>query len=410
MNCFQRHSRLSILKDLPVAAFAAVIVVMTLVAAPRAQGQTYTVLHVFAGGSTDGSDPNGEMIRDDAGNLYGTTNGGGTSDGGTVFKLDPSGVLTILSSLDGHPDAGLFRDPAGNLYGTTMQGGRGNNGTVFMLDTNNVLTTLYTFKGGTDGAQPQFKLVSVNGELYGTTRFGGDLDCTCGVVFKVTKSGKEEVLYRFTGGADGAQPQGLVRDSAGNLYGVATSDTLPSFGTVFELDTAGVFTVLYTFKGGADGENPVGRLIRDTNGNIHGVTAAGGDPGGGTVFRLDAAGNKTVLHNFFAYGGGYQPVDGLIDVAGTLYGTTLSGGDFPKDCPDGCGLLYQIGKTGQYTVLHRFAGLAAGDGNSPNIGQLTLGADGSIYGATSIGGNTCPDGNGATLGCGVIFKYTPASE
>lgn len=232
---------------------------MLLVASSPADAQTYTVIHTFAGGAADGSSPNGEMIPDDTGNLYGTTSGGGTSDGGTVFKLDQSGVVTILSSLDGHTDAGLFRDPEGNLYGTTTQGGANGNGTVFKLDTNNVLTTLYTFKNGTDGAQPQFRMVSINGELYGTTRFGGDLNCTCGVIFKVTKGGRETVLYRFTGGADGAQPQGLVRDSAGNLYGAASSITTPDFGTVFELDTAGVFTVLYTFTGGTDGGIQRGR-------------------------------------------------------------------------------------------------------------------------------------------------------
>jgi uncharacterized repeat protein (TIGR03803 family) len=378
--------------------------------------QTYTVLHVFTGGPTDGALPNGELVQDAAGNLYGTTSAGGAEHEGVVFKLDTSGAITILSSVDGGPAAGLFRDPEGNLYGTTAQGGAGGNGTVFKLDTNNVLTTLYSFKNGSDGSAPNSKLVSINGELYGTTRNGGDPNCTCGVIFKVTKDGKEEVLYVFRGETSETsqgQSQGLVRDAAGNLYGgfteegITNTDQCPDgCGIIFKLDTAGVFTVLYSFAGGTDGLNPVGRLIRDTNGNIHGVTASGGDIGGGTVFRLDANGDKTVLHNFFGFGGGHDPDNGLLDVGGILYGTTAVGGDFPKACPDGCGVLYQVGKTGQYAVLHRFGGLGAEDGNSPAIGQLTLGADGSIYGAASIGGSVCPEGGGATLGCGVIFKYT----
>jgi uncharacterized repeat protein (TIGR03803 family) len=376
-----------------------------------AQSQTYTVLHVFAGGATDGALPNGELIQDAAGNLYGTASAGGADHHGVVFKLDTTGAVTILSNIGGNPVVGLFRDSEGDLYGTTSQGGAGN-GTVFRLDTNNVLTTLYTFKGGTDGGAPDSTLVSINGALYGTTRFGGDLNCACGVIFRVTKTGKEEVLHRFTGGTDGGEAQGLVRDTAGNLYGgfsgegVINTDQCPTgCGIVFKLDTAGVFTVLYAFAGGTDGLIPMGRLIRDTNGNIHGVTASGGEAGGGIVFRLDASGNKTVLHNFFGFGGGHDPDNGLLDVGGALYGTTALGGDFSKACPDGCGVLYQIAKTGQYTELHRFAGLAAEDGNSPAVGQLTLGADGSIYGAASIGGSVCPDAT--TLGCGVIFKYTP---
>src|SRR6202035_2824707 len=124
----------------------------------------------------------------------------------------------------------------------------------------------------------------------------------------------------------------------------------------------------YAFTGGSDGGTPVGRLTMDTNGNIHGVTRSGGDPkcNCGVVFRLDSNGNETVVHRFFSGGGGSIPLVGLLDVGGVLYGTTAGGGD--SACGGGCGVLYEISKTGQYTVLHRFGGLAGSDGAASQIG------------------------------------------
>lgn len=285
---------------------------------------------------------------------------------------------------------------------------------MFKLDTNNTLKTLHSFignlNGAGDGQGPRARLVTRNGDLYGITAFGGgSTNCNdgCGTIFKMTTGGTETVLYRFTGGSDGANPQGVIRDSEGNLYGIASSGGTGE-GTVWKLDTLGVFTVLYSFTGGADGGKPMGRLIRDTNGNIHGVTASGGDAtcNCGVVFRLDANGNETILHKFFGYGGGFEGFVGLLDVGGTLYGTTLSGGDPTCNSGGGCGVLYQIGKTGQYAVLHRFAGATTRDGAYNIFGSLSLGADGSIYGATWYGGagTSC---SGSIPGCGVIFKYTP---
>ena len=220
----------------------------------------------------------------------------------------------------GEPSAPLFRDPAGNLYGTTVVGGdpKCTCGTIFKLDTSNVLTVLHTFKGGIDGARPISGILSVSGTLYGTTQFGGT-GCAdfqgCGVLFKLTAGGNYDVLHRFDGITDGSDPRGLIRDPAGNIYGVANSDTAEgNQGTIFELDTTGAFTLLYTFPGGSPGAGPTGRLTRDANGVFHGATLSGGDAtcDCGVVFRLDAAGNESVVHTFFGGGGGGEP-SGIVD-------------------------------------------------------------------------------------------------
>jgi uncharacterized repeat protein (TIGR03803 family) len=371
-----------------------------------AQAQTYAVLHEFAGKPNDGAFANGELTQDSAGNFYGTTASGGANDYGTIFKMDQEGEVTIVHSFaddgnGGGPLGGLLLDGQGNLYGTTAE-------TVFRFDTNsNALKTLHEFGLGDDGGGTNSRMVTINGDLYFVTGSNGAncVNSGCGRILKMTKGGTETVLYTFTGGTDGALPQGLTRDSAGNLYGVALENfTAPGAGTVFKLDTAGVFTVLYTFTGGADGGFPRGRLIIDASGNLHGVTYQGGDSkcDCGAVFRLDSSGHETVVHKFFGGGGGSYPLVGLLDVGGVLYGTTAGGGDFA--CTGGCGVLYQISKTGKYTVLHRFGGLAGSDGAGSESGALMLGSDGSIYGATYFGGISCTENS---QGCGTIFKYTP---
>jgi len=387
---------------------------------PTSHGQTYTVFHSFSG--DDGFYPNGPLITDSAGNLYGTTYRGGAFDMGTVFKINPAGVETVLHSFTGGaggsgPLAGLFRDSEGNFYGTTWNCAPSTIppcGTVFKLDTSKVFSVIYVFNGPGDGSQPNSKLVSINGELYGTTVAGGTGPCSfgCGTIYKVSKTGSESVLYSFRGRVDGTGPQGLVRDSAGNLYGAtfqSCTTNIPSlqdsddcglgFGNVFELDTHGTFKVIHTFNYPAEGGGPVRRVIRDVNGIIHGTTESGGDSNCncGVVYRLDANGNETILHKFFGRQSGSMPYGGLLDVAGTLFGTTISdGGDLSCPLNDHCAVLFQVGKSGHYTVLHHFTGGI--DGLSP-VGELTLGTDGSIFGVTQAGGQPGS--------FGTIFKYTP---
>jgi len=248
-----------------------------------------TVLHSFAGAPTDGAFPVSGLIRDKAGNFYGTTRFGGASDFGTVFKLDSTGKETVLYSFTGGDDggdlqAGVVRDSAGNLYGTTIEGGTFGVGVVFKLDPTGKETVQYHFTGGADGALPYARLVRDKaGNLYGATAYGG---LGCGVVFRLDSTGNETVLYSFTCGADGAQPRaGLLRDKAGNLYGTTESGGNSNFGVVFKLDITGEETVLHTFTG-PDGLQVDAGLVRDPKGNLYGTTVGGGASGNGVVFKL----------------------------------------------------------------------------------------------------------------------------
>lgn len=288
-----------------------------------------TVLHAFTAG-TDGYQPIAGVIRDAAGNLYGTTQGG-TSGFGAVYKLDATGRLTVLYSFTrgtdgGNPIAGVILDSAGNLYGTTSGGGTAGGGVVYKLDAAGHETVLYSFAGFPDGSLPNSSLIRDSaGNFYGTTLFGGAADF--GAVYKLDTAGHETVLYSFTNGQDGSYPEGgVIRDQAGNLYGTAQNGGTANQGVVYKLDTTGHQTVLYSFTGGADGSQPYAGVIRDMAGNLYGTTLYGG-AAEGVVFKLDTAGHETVLYNFMGATGGAWPYSGLIlDSAGNLYGTTSSGG------------------------------------------------------------------------------------
>jgi uncharacterized repeat protein (TIGR03803 family) len=333
-----------------------------------------TSLYSFNRNTSDGRTPTvGPLLRDRAGNLYGTTEAGGdlkcvsvnpSQKGcGTVFKLSPEGKETILHSFNGSPSdgatplAGLTADSAGNLYGTTYVGGSGCTdgagggcGTVFKITPAGVETVLYSFSGGADGSTPDYVnlLIDSAGNLYGTTLRGGDLNCPgssregCGVVFKIDATGQETVLYAFTGGVTGGYPQaGLARDSLGNLYGTATAggNTCPLCDLIYKVDPAGNETVLYLFSSEEIGgtQSP---LLLDAAGNLYGTTPYGGAFQQGNVFELTSQGVYTSLHDFEETDGLY-PEAGLVrDNAGNLYGTTLQGGTF--SCSNGCGVIFEI--------------------------------------------------------------------
>jgi uncharacterized repeat protein (TIGR03803 family) len=252
------------------------------------------VLHRFTGG-TDGGLPFGGVIRDSHGNLYGTTEIGGTLGAGTIFKVDPSGTETILYSFAAQPDAqypeaALIRDEAGNFYGTTSAGGVYGLGTVFELDTSGHESVLYSFAGSfnSDGQGPDTALLrSPNGDLYGTTFQGGN---GIGTVFKVDTSGHETILHAFGSVPnDGAYPESpLAFDSQGNIYGTTIQGGtvgLPG-GILFQISAEGSYSVVYDFGGKADGSAPAGPLLPGLDGSFFGTTSSGGVEGPGTVYQL----------------------------------------------------------------------------------------------------------------------------
>jgi uncharacterized repeat protein (TIGR03803 family) len=196
-------------------------------------------------GGSDGKNPfYSGLIHDKAGNFYGTTEEGGSAGAGTIFKFAPGQGETVLYSFKsgndgGYPVATLFLDKAGNLYGTTNGGGAGDFGTVFKLAPNGTETVLYSFQGGSDGAYPLSSLFEdASGNLYGTTG-GGDVGNDFGTVFKLAPNGTETVLYAFTGGSDGSQPQGGLiansTDQKGALFGTTAYGGANGYGTVFSV-------------------------------------------------------------------------------------------------------------------------------------------------------------------------------
>jgi uncharacterized repeat protein (TIGR03803 family) len=315
---------------------------------------TETVLYTFTGG-TDGGGPFAGLVRDDVGNLYGTTAFGGdvTCGCGTVFKLDPTtDKETVLYSFTGYPvdgaqpQASVVRDKVGNLYGVASGGGAYGDGIAFKLDTTGKETLLHTFTGGVDGASSIGELILDGiGNLYGTTFYGGGREF--GVAFKLNKSGKLTLLHTFTGTPDGQQPHGgVIRDAAGNLYGTTSVGGANGWGTVFKVDKTGRETVLYSFTGGAGGgRTRGGSLVRDSVGSLYGTTFSGGGgscqaggygAGCGVVFKLEKTGTEIGLHSFTGSDGA-QPRAGLLrDAAGNLYGTTTEGG------ANGKGVVFKI--------------------------------------------------------------------
>ncbi len=311
---------------------------------------TLTVLHTFTGGA-DGAAPAGTLLLDSAGDLFGTTGDGGnincylgTMGCGTVYKLDAAGNKTMLyafpGSLDGSfPNGGLVEDAKGNLYGTTAWGGVATCnqcGTVFKLRaTGGTETILHKFTGRGDGNLVYAGVIrDAAGNLYGTSYYGGAYNL--GAVFKVDSTGKESVLHSFSG-ADGETPADPLLESGAYLYGVARGGGSYSIGTLFKVDKSGNVTVLHSFGAQTDGRQPQGALIHDAAGNLYGTTFSGGAFGCGTVFKMDATGKETILYSFGCGADGLGPNAGVIlDTAGNLYGTTQSAGAF------GWGTIFKI--------------------------------------------------------------------
>jgi len=311
-------------------------------------------------------------------------------------------LYSFTGGADGTQPNGLVRDSAGNLYGTARYGGDLNCsehqgcGTAFKLDQTGTLTVLHTFTGGADGALPEGTLVlDATGDLFGTTVYGGNIYCGnsggCGTVFKLNATGKKTLLYAFPSSLEASLPGGsVIEDASGNLYGTTAwggGATCINCGTVFKLQaTGGSFTVLHSFSGGTDGQLPYAGLLRDAAGNLFGTTYLGGTFNGGTAFKIDSAGKETLLHSFGSSPDGIDPIAGLVADGAYLYGSTPNGGAYSV------GALFKLDKFGNETVLHSFG--AQTDGVQPE-GALVHDAAGNLYGVTFSGGE---------FGYGTVFK------
>jgi uncharacterized repeat protein (TIGR03803 family) len=372
------------------------------------------VLYNFTGGA-DGALPHSSLTYHD-GSFYGATAAGGATDNGVVFRLQRVGnnwVETVLYAFTGDNDGlGPFSDvvfdAAGNIYGNTTFGGTNGFGDIYKLTPSGSGYTesiIHTFTGGADGGSPSQAgklLLDGRGNVYGTTLVGGAFNF--GAVFELTPAGSgytESVLYSFTGGADGAAPEGNLIRRGSSLFGVTFSGGEFGFGTVFRLTlSAGIWTekVLYSFTGGADGGAPFGGLVFDESGNLYGTTSGeGGLFGDGTVFQLknsSAGWTQTVLHSFIGGEDGQSPEAALIlGPNGNLYGTTV--GLFLSGPPFGTVFQLSPSQSGwTQTVLHNFAG--------GSDGEYCFGAvvfqGGTLYGTTRGGGSQ---------GEGTIFEVAP---
>jgi uncharacterized repeat protein (TIGR03803 family) len=364
-----------------------------------------TVVYAFKGPPADATRPSANLINV-GGVLYGTTATGGTNNDGTVFSVTKSGAEKVVYSFCSQPNCADGSAPqaslislGGMIYGTTYSGGSEGWGTVFSVTTAGVEKVIHSFgthshPGGDEGHFPASALIYMSGKFYGITLGGGHgARHSHGTVFSVTKAGVETVLYAFCAQPptciDGTGPLPGLINVGGVLYGTTVGGGPTQQGTVFSLTTAGVETTVCSCS--------LDNLI-NVGGTFYG-TGGGGANNYGAVFSLTTAGVKTVLYSFCQVqpecADGADPDAGLINVKGTLYGTTEHGG------ANGYGTVFSVTTTGHEAVVYSFAG--DGDGEFPQASLLNVG--GVLYGTTSEGatfGGVCQ-----SIGCGAVFSLAP---
>lgn len=403
----------------------AVLAAVFLVVSVSASAQTFKTITQF--GELNGAVPSGVLVQGTNGNLYGTTQSGGSAEGGTVFRASTSGAVTTIHNFcskancaDGSlPMGGVVLGSDGNLYGTTYAGGTQGQGTIFKITTTGSFTTLYNFcsqSNCTDGASPRAGLLQASdGSFYGTTIAGGAANS--GTVFKVTPTGTLTNLYSFcsrSNCADGLSPEGgVIQGSDGNFYGMTSQGgAFGSGGTVFRVTSAGVLTTLYSFcslADCADGSAPYAALALGSDGNFYGTTSGGGSASKGSAFKITPSGLLTTLYSFCVQTNctdGEYPYAGLAQGNdGNFYGATQAGGAKSNSvtCSFGCGTYFQLTPAGALNTLYNFcSSLNCTDGAGPVAG-VGLGQDGNFYGSTAYGG-LCV----ARLeGCGTLFSWSP---
>src|ERR1039458_5637979 len=396
----------NVLSKLNWGTRACAVLVLCATTAIALPAQTLTTLYSFCSQSRcpDGANPEAGLVQATNGDLYGTTSGFFVNGYGTVFKIPPGGTLTTLygfcsqtNCADGDaPQAGLVQAANGDLYGTTQYGGtNGDYGTVFKITPSGTLTTLYSFCSQTncaDGDEPVSGLVqAANGDFYGTTG-GGGANVYYGTVFKITPSGTLTTLYNFcpqSGCTDGGNPDAaLVQAANGDLYGTTYNGGTNGQGTVFKITPSGTLTTLYSFcpQSGCTDGHPDAGLVQAANGDFFGTTYYGGARlYGGTVFKITPSGTLTPLYRFCSQSGcpdGSSPNGGLVQAAdGDFYGTTYGGG------ASNYGTVFKITSGGTLTTLYSFCSQSGcPDGSGPN-GGLVQDTNGDFYGTTLEGGS-----------------------
>jgi uncharacterized repeat protein (TIGR03803 family) len=357
---------------------------------------TFTSLASFS--VPGGANPQGGVIEDSSGNLFGTTSGGGSSGDGTVFEINAgSGALTTLVSFNGtngaNPEAGVIEDSSGNLFGTTNGGGSSRDGTVFEIKAgSNDVTTLASFNG-TEGEYPLGGVVEdSSGNLFGTTAWSGSSGQ--GTVFEIQPGSKAVTTLASFNGTNGSEPTaGVVEDSSGNLFGTTFQGGSSNDGTLFEIKAGtNAVTTLVSFNA-TTGANPDAGVVEDSSGNLFGTTDNGGANGDGTVFEIKAGSNAvTTIVSFNGTNGEYPDAGVVEDSSGNLFGTTGSGG--PSD--DGTVFEIQAG-SGAVTTLASFN---VANGSYPD-GGLFEDSGGNLFGTTYEGG---PRGEGT------VFQIQPGSN
>ena len=355
---------------------------------------SYRVIHRFYQGAA-AQRPFAGLINV-GGTLYGSTFGPGT-----VFSLSTTGAHNSLHRFNSKGASGPWDAPLldvnGTLYGTTYY-----KSVVFSVTTDGVERTVHRFTGDPDGAAPWAGLIDVGGNLYGTTSAGGTY-CGkpgCGTVFVINASGAEKVLHSFGGESDGVEPGSALLDVNGTLYGTTADGGANGNGCVYSISTSGAEKVLYSFAGKGDGQYPIAPLI-ELNGTLYGTTLFGGASGDGTVFSITTSGKEKLLYSFAGGSDGDGPGGPVLNVHGTLYGLTDWGGISSCSASgySGCGTIYSVTTDGTEKVLYGFTG--GKDGAMPQDGLVNV--NGTLYGTTIYGGSSGCQG----LGCGTVFSLTP---
>ena len=289
----------------------------------------------------DGASPNSGLTLGTDGNLYGTTPVGGSLGFGTVFKITTSGQFKTLHDFNGsteglHPDSPPVEGFDGNFYGTT-------DGSVYKMTPSGKLTVIYTFPGKSGLGQPEALTLGIDGNFYGTT-LGGQGAYRYGAVFKITPHGTLTVLYPFMGTPDGQGAKGaIIQASDGNFYGTTEGGGLNGVGAIYKMTPAGALTIIHSFsETDGMGLHPLAGLVQATDGKFYG--AAGSNTSSGVLFQITSKGKYTVLvsltNNIGKYPGANPQVSLFQHTNGTLYGDTYGGGT-GKLCF--CGVLYSLG-------------------------------------------------------------------